>query len=159
MPPLYLRKGSFFVRKMGSTTRKAVARKPLNPNDCAGHSKRIPYGAKYPLISRISCVALVYLLASASTLWWTPFFGQKKTPSLDRAAALKMKESQCLKQAFNCHGSDPGVSRSPAPSERISPGGLTALGSGNDRVDAGLQTSLRSPRCRGRSCAFRGHSG
>jgi hypothetical protein len=36
-------------------------------------------------------------------LWWTPFFGQKKTPSLDRAAALKMKESQCLKFAKATH--------------------------------------------------------
>jgi hypothetical protein len=32
----------------------------MDPNDCApgNNSKRIPYGAKYPLISRISCVAL-----------------------------------------------------------------------------------------------------
>ena len=36
-------------------------------------------------------------------LWWTPFFGQKKVPSLDRAAALKMKESQCLKFARVTH--------------------------------------------------------
>src|ERR1700688_3406507 len=35
--------------------------------------------------------------ASSVLVWWTPFFGQKKAPSLDRAAALKMKESQCLK--------------------------------------------------------------
>jgi hypothetical protein len=32
-------------------------------------------------------------------MWWTPFFGQKRPPSLDRAAALKMKESQCQKYA------------------------------------------------------------
>ena len=36
-------------------------------------------------------------------VWWTPFFGQKKTPSLDRAAALKMKESQCPKPARVTH--------------------------------------------------------
>ena len=36
-------------------------------------------------------------------VWWTPFFGQKKIPSLDRAAALKMKESQCLKFARVTH--------------------------------------------------------
>jgi AcrR family transcriptional regulator len=36
-------------------------------------------------------------------VWWTPFFGQKETPSLDRAAALKMKESQCLKFARVTH--------------------------------------------------------
>jgi hypothetical protein len=34
---------------------------------------------------------------------WTPFFGQKKTPFLDRAAALKMKESQCLEFARVTH--------------------------------------------------------
>jgi hypothetical protein len=32
-------------------------------------------------------------------LWWTPFFGQKRPPSLDRAAALKMKECQCIEFA------------------------------------------------------------
>ena len=36
-------------------------------------------------------------------LWWTPFFGQKRPPSLDRGAALKMKESQCLKYARVIH--------------------------------------------------------
>ena len=36
-------------------------------------------------------------------LWWTPFSGQKKGPFLDRAAALKMKESQCLKPARVTH--------------------------------------------------------
>jgi hypothetical protein len=34
---------------------------------------------------------------------WTPFFGQKKTPSLDRVAALKIEESQCLKFARVTH--------------------------------------------------------
>ena len=33
----------------------------------------------------------------------TPFFGQKRTPFLDRAAALKMKESQCQKFARVTH--------------------------------------------------------
>ena len=41
--------------------------------------------------------------ARCQELWWTPFFGQKKTPSLDRAAALKMKESQCQKFARVTH--------------------------------------------------------
>jgi len=41
----------------------------------------------------------IVLVFAAFYLWWTPFFGQKKTPSLDRTAALKMKESQCQKFA------------------------------------------------------------
>jgi len=44
-------------------------------------------------------VATYSRTAEVAVVWWTPFFGQKKTPSLDRAAALKMKESQCLKFA------------------------------------------------------------
>ena len=50
-------------------------------------------------------IYLTFLSGSflSGSLWWTPFFGQKKTPSLDRAAALKMKESQCLKFARVTH--------------------------------------------------------
>ena len=36
-------------------------------------------------------------------MWWTPFFGQKNDPFLDRAAALKMKESQCPQYAKVTH--------------------------------------------------------
>jgi hypothetical protein len=49
------------------------------------------------------CVFAEDDLLDRYTLWWTPFIGQKKTPSLDRAAALKMKESQCLKFARVTH--------------------------------------------------------
>ena len=46
------------------------------------------------------------LALSAETrrsLYGGPIFGTNKTPSLDRAAALKMKESQCLKYARVTH--------------------------------------------------------
>ena len=36
-------------------------------------------------------------------LWWTPILGQKRGPSLDRVAALKIEESQCLKPARVTH--------------------------------------------------------
>ena len=48
-------------------------------------------------------ITIAKLHLDSTLLWWTPFFGQKKTSSLDRAAALKMKESQCLKFARVTH--------------------------------------------------------
>jgi hypothetical protein len=65
---------------------------PFHKRDAAG---RMPVESKGPPPLRNECAGMR----------WTPFSGQKKTPSLDRAAALKIEESQCLKYARVTHPS------------------------------------------------------